>query len=350
MKMTLEKRNKILNIIKCVFLILLGCFILAVADALFIIPCNIVNGGIDSLSIIINHFVADKYGDITDIVIAVLQVVLWLIGLLFLGKKFSFYTLLGTFAFPAFYAILLRTNFIDLVQITAFYQKHTVGGELEFSVLLVSGLFGGLLLGSGLALTYLGDGSTGGMDVIAFLLAKYTKLPQDIGNLSLDTSMILLGFICLQRWELFFSGVLTAIVSAIIVRLIYVRSDNPVILDIISSTPKPIMAFVHDKLGHATTITKVFGGYSGEERTNIRAVVYGSEAKDVRAFVASVDKDAFITSTLTNNISGEGFEPLIVSPRSLRRILHRYGIKTKEDQSSKNEENKKSPQNKDEIK
>lgn len=350
--MTFEKKAKLYRYAKSGALVILGCFILSLADALFIVPCEIVNGGIDSLGVILNHFFSGKLGfDISDIVIAVVQSILWLLGLMLLGKKFSAYTLLGTLAFPAIYSIFLRMDLAGLLRITEFYARHRqADGSLEFSVLLVAGLFGGVLSGIGVALTYVGDGSSGGMDIVAFLIAKYTRIKQDVGGLILDTSMIVIGFACLQQWELAFSGIISAVVAAFAIRLIYVQSDNPVIMDIICEDPTKIMAFIHEKLGHATTLMEIEGGYTGEKKLCLRSVVYGSEAKDVRAFVSSVDSNAFITTAVASNISGEGFEPLAVSPRSLKRILHSYGIKTREEilKEKEIEKSKKAAQNTDE--
>lgn len=339
--MTLEQKAKFYHHTKNVGLVLLGCLILAIADALFIMPCDIVNGGIDSLGIIFNYFFSDKLGfNISDISIAVIQLILWLLGLFLLGKKFSLYTLLGTVAFPAFYSIFLRMDLAGLLRITDFYARHSSNGQMDFSVILVAGLFGGVLSGAGVALTYLGNGSTGGMDIVAFLIAKYTKIKQDMGGLFLDTTMILVGFACLQSWELALSGIISAIAAAFAIRVIYVQNDNPVIMDIISDDPEPIMNFIHGKLDHATTLFEIEGGYTGEKKKCLRSVVYGTEAKDVRAFVSTVDRNAFVTTSVASNISGEGFEPLSVSPRSLKRILHSYGIKTKEELKKENEKAK----------
>jgi len=334
-----SQKAKRCQLFKNICLILVGCFILAVADVLFIVPCNIVNGGLDSLAVILNYFFSDDLGfNISDIVIAVFQVALWFLGLALLGKRFSFYTLVGSFAFPALYSLLLRLDFAGAIGITAFYEAHMgADGNLDFSVLLAAALFGGGLTGVGVALTYLGDGSTGGSDVLSFLLAKYTSLKQDFGGLILDTTMIFIGFACLQSWSLFFAGVISAVVAAFAIRLVYVQNDNPVIMDIICKEPAPVMDFIHTKLGHATSLLEIEGGYTGLKKTMVRAIVYGSETKDVLAFVSSVDPDAFITSAKASNISGEGFEPLRVSPRSLKRLLHKYGIKTYDDNKRERE-------------
>ncbi len=330
--MSIKNKVRLYNIFKNVSLVLLGSFILALADALFIMPCSIVNGGIDSIGVIINFYFKDAIGfDLSDIVIASLQIILWLLGLLLLGKKFSFYTLLGTLAFPAFYSLLLRINLIDLIKLNDFYLSHTVDGKLDFLTLIIAGLIGGVLSGAGIAITYLGNGSTGGTDILAFLIAKYTRIKQDLGGLFLDTTMIIVGFVCLKNFELFFAGIISAIVSAYCIKKIYIQSDAPVVMDIICSDPETVSKFIHEKLDHATTLIQVEGGYSKKKRMSVRAIVYGSETTDVKAFVSSVDPNAFISVVPADNVSGEGFEPLRFSPRSLKRILHYYGIKTKDD-------------------
>lgn len=143
--------------------------------------------------------------------------------------------------------------------------------------------------------------------------------------------MIVVGFICLQSFELFFAGIISAIICAYVVKKIYGQSDAPVVMDIICSDPESVSKFIHEKLDHATTLIQVEGGYSKKKRMSVRAVVYGGETTYVKAFVSSVDPNAFISVVPADNVSGEGLEPLRFSPRSLRRIHYYYNIKTKED-------------------
>ena len=330
--MSIKNKARLYTIVRNVGLVLLGSFILALADALFIMPCSIINGGIDSIGVIVNFYLKDVVGfDLSDIVIASLQIILWIVGLLLLGKKFSFYTLLGTLAFPAFYSILLRINIIELIGLNKFYLSHTVDGNLDFLTLIIAGLIGGVLSGGGIALTFLGNGSTGGTDILSFLIAKYTSIKQDLSGLILDTSMIVIGFICLRNFELFFAGIISAVVTAYVVKKIYIQSDAPVVMDIICNDHDTVSNFIHEKLDHATTLIQVEGGYSKKKRMCVRAIVYGTETTDVKAFISSVDPNAFISVIPADNVSGEGFEALRFSPRSLKRILHYYGIKTKDD-------------------
>jgi uncharacterized membrane-anchored protein YitT (DUF2179 family) len=102
-------KSQVLTEIKNIVFVLLGCLLLAFADAAFLTPCNIVSGGVASVGIIVNYFVEPSIGvDITDFVIDGVQVVLWVVGLCTLGKKFSLNTLVASLAYPLFYTILYR--------------------------------------------------------------------------------------------------------------------------------------------------------------------------------------------------------------------------------------------------
>ena len=138
---------------KNIVFVAFGCFLLALADVLFIVPSDIINGGIDSLAIIINYYIGIYVEiDITDIAIAVSQIILWFIGLFLLGFKFSIHTLMGSLLFPLFYSILLRINIVNLIGFDEFYLNNILSdGNLSLSFLLISGIFGGLLSGAGVA-------------------------------------------------------------------------------------------------------------------------------------------------------------------------------------------------------
>jgi uncharacterized membrane-anchored protein YitT (DUF2179 family) len=330
--MTKEKQERFLSEIKDIVLVLLGCFILALADVIFIIPSNIVNGGVDSLGIILNYYLEPLWGfDVSDIFVAVSQIVLWLLGLFLLGKKFSFHTLLGSLAFPAFYSLLLRINFLDLIGFSQVYLNNTeADGSLNLAFLMLSAIFGGFLSGVGVALAYLGDGSTGGFDVISFIIAKYGTMKQDFSGFLMDSSLIILGLICMKNWELALVGIISAVVCAFAINAIYIRANSYLIADIISSKPEIIQKFIHEQLGHATTVMDALGGYSGEKKTLIRVVIYKKEEQELKNFIASVDASAFVSTMTAKAIHGDGFEPFELSNKDRKRILAKYGIATKE--------------------
>ena len=317
---------------KDIFLVLAGCFVLALADAIFIVPCNIVNGGVDSLGVILNHYLEPWLGmNITDIVIALSQALLWLVGCFALGKKFSLHTLLGSLAFPAFYSLLLRLNLADIVGMTAMYRRNAnADSSLSLAVLMLAGIFGGGLSGTGVALAYLGNGSTGGFDVVSFIIAKYSELKQDLSGLILDTTLIIFGIIAFQNWELGLAGVLSAFSCALAVQFVYVYTNSFIIVDIISKEGATVQRFIQDELGHGTTVVQTIGGFSKENRKMIRVVIYRIEMSELKSFIAAVDPKAFVSFTVAQTINGKGFEPFVLSARGRKRILKKYNIPNEE--------------------
>ncbi len=331
----MQNKNKdtIKNEIKNILLVALGCFILALADAIFIIPSNIVNGGVDSLSIIINYWLEPILGfNVTDITLIFFQLLFWVLGIIFLGKKFSGYTLLGTILFPLFYTLMLRLDLINLIGINSIYLKNTNSdGTLNLAVLMLAGLFGGALSGVGVSLTFLGNGSTGGTDVISFIIAKYSDIKQDISGFVLDGSLILLGIIVFRDWELGLVGVLSAFACALAVQYIFVYGNSFIIVDIISSKNDLILDFIHRELGHGSTLVNVIGGYSKEDRKLIRVLILKSEMNDLKNFIGTVDSKALVTFIQAKTINGGGFEPFMVSRQEKKKILRKYVSKQKVD-------------------
>lgn len=315
-------RNVVLTELKNIVFVLIGCLVLAFADAVFLTPCNIVSGGVVSVGIIVNYYVEAATGfDCTDIVVAIVQVALWSIGWFTLGKKFSLNTLLASFSYPVFYAILYRLNIGSLLHIEqALYPdpSHIGTGEL-----ILAGIFGGALAGAGVAISYLGNGSTGGFDIISFIIAKYSDMKQDVSGFIIDSSLIVIGMLCLQNILLSLVGIISALACAVAVQYIYVNADTFVIVDIISDKTDEIQEFIHKDMDHATTIFDTVGGYTGEKRKMIRVVIYQVETSELRTRIAMIDPRAFVSFTTAKTINGEGFEPLIVPRSNFKRSLHR---------------------------
>jgi uncharacterized membrane-anchored protein YitT (DUF2179 family) len=63
---------------------------------------------------------------------------------------------------------------------------------------LIAGIFGGALAGAGVAVAYLGNGSTGGFDIVSFIIAKYSEMKQDVSGFIIDASLIVIGMICMK--------------------------------------------------------------------------------------------------------------------------------------------------------
>lgn len=322
-------KKKYYHEIKNLFFVIVGCFLLAFADAVFLTPTKIVSGGVVSVGIIVNHFLSPiLHTDVNDIVVIATQAILWVIGLIAIGWKFSLRTLMASIAYPLFYTILFR---LDAGKAMGFDFLYVIeDGSFKTVYLLLAGLFGGALAGAGVAVAYLGNGSTGGFDIISFIIARYSNMKEDVSGLIIDTTLIVIGIATMRDMRNGLIGIIAAFACAAAVQYIYVNSDTFVIVDIISSENEKIQDYIHKELGHGTTVIDTVGGYSGEEKKLIRVVIYQIETTELRNYIAQIDPKAFVSFTQAKTINGEGFEPFAVSHKAgqhRRRLFARLAEK-----------------------
>jgi uncharacterized membrane-anchored protein YitT (DUF2179 family) len=318
-------KSKVLGEIKNILFVIVGCSILAFADAAFLTPGNIISGGVVSVGIICQYYYAQGtpwlFGltDINDVVVTVVQVILWIIGWFTLGKKFSLNTLVASISYPLIYALLFRFNVSGLLGLNALFEGPNAGT----AELMLVGIFGGALAGAGVAISYLGNGSTGGFDIISFIIAKYSEMKQDVSGFIIDASLIVIGMICMRDPIQGLIGILAALSCAVAVQYIYVNADTFVIVDILSDNYEEIQDYIHKDMDHATTVIDTIGGYTGEKRKMIRVVIYQVETAELRSKIAEIDPKAFVSFTQAKTINGEGFEPFIIPRKPTGRRLHR---------------------------
>jgi uncharacterized membrane-anchored protein YitT (DUF2179 family) len=221
--------------------------------------------------------------------------------------------LVASVTYPLFYALLFRFDVGGLLGISKLFDD---AGTAE---LMLAGIFGGALAGAGVAVSYLGNGSTGGFDVVSFIIAKYSEMKQDVSGFIIDASLILIGMICMRDILVGLIGILAALACAVAVQYIYVNSDTFVIVDIISDHYSEIQEYIHKDMNHGTTVINTVGGYSGEERKMIRVVIYQVETTELRNQIAEIDPKAFVSFTQAKTINGEGFEPFVIPRRKHKR-------------------------------
>ena len=314
-------REQIYTQTKNTLLIILGCLILAIASAVFIVPADLLTGGINSIAITIQYILKHYYDiefQLVDIVTFVLEAVLFLIGLFILGKKFSAHTLLASIVYPAFFALFYRTgilNFIPEALVNSFSEPYL--GKL------LCGVFGGVLVGAGVAITFLGGGSTGGVDIIVVIIAKYTPIKEGLGTGLFDYSLILIGVIV--RYEepsiipAGLIGLTSAFVAAFMIQILYVSENSFSLVEIISDKYEEIIDFIQNKLDRGCTIYFGEGGYTKEPKRIVKAALKKKEAEAVRNFMSEVDKKAFMIITGNITVNGEGFVPFVTPRVSLLR-------------------------------
>ena len=197
------------KVIKNLLLILIGAVLVAFGDSFFILPMNIISGGVASISMLIHKIPGFSVISLNTYVLIVTWAFFFL-GLIFLGLKYSLHTLIYTIFYPL--AVMLFTYIINNVVVDGIriFDITQLGKDIvisngtipfegnEDSVLLlayfVSGILGGLLTGSGIGLTLAGGGSSGGTDVINLLANKYLHIKVGLSSFIVDAVLIVAGF------------------------------------------------------------------------------------------------------------------------------------------------------------
>lgn len=214
--MTFNPHHQLKNILLSVA----GTLILAFGVALFIIPFDLVVGGVSGIAIILSHLFPVPFLT-TDLLITFITWGLFFLGLIFLGRDFALKTLISTIVYPLGISVFSRLTDPEVMNGMFSLSKSAYS---EIAILLAA-IFGGVLIGTGCALTFLGGGSTGGVDVLAFIICKKMhKIRSSTVIFIIDVSAILLGFIVFNDLVISLLGISSAFITATVIDTIFLRS------------------------------------------------------------------------------------------------------------------------------
>ncbi|MBQ8858581.1 MAG: YitT family protein [Clostridia bacterium] len=284
-------------------LTVLGTLVLAFGSAIFLLPFHLVTGGMTGLSIVLDALIPLPFLT-AERLLTFFTWGLFLLGALLLGKPFAAKTLISAIVYPV--GIALFSRFVDEDVLNGFFDLRGAGyGALS---ILLAALFGGVLVGAGCALTFLGGGSTGGTDIIAFLICRLlprAKSPNVI--FAVDAAIILSGVFVTRDLAVTLLGIISAFVASAVIDRIFLGGAGALIAEIVTEEHEPINRAVIEKLGRTTTILDVTGGYTGKGKKMISVCFAMREYADILAIVNRYDRRAFMTVHRAHEVSGEGW-------------------------------------------
>lgn len=289
-------------IIRNYALIILGAILLAIGTGVFLLPALINTGGLMGLGII-----GEKvFGFDPDLVVLVLTWGFFLISLLLLGWRFTIKSLVSSIVYPLVLILLMRLPLISTETARLF------GDGADTATKLIAGVFGGVFSGLGVALTFVGGGSTGGVDIIVVIVNKYLHISHSVMAFMIDGIIVLIGLFVLQDFVLSLIGIMSAFVFALTLEFVFVGKSHALTAFIISPTKSSeINEWIQTKTSRGATLIPVRGGYKGDEYTMISVTFDRSEYAKILDGVAKIDKKAFITIHQSKTVLGEGFNSLI---------------------------------------
>ncbi|MBW7474971.1 YitT family protein [Paenibacillus oenotherae] len=278
-----EPRPRVQAVIN-VILLLSGSLFIAVSFNVFLVPLGIASGGVSGVSILVNR--------LTGIQPAFIQwafnVPLFLLGLWLLGKRFALKTALGSFVLPLF--VLLTSHWPPLTENA-----------------LLAAIYGGMGVGAGLGLVFRGRGSTGGLDLAAQLLHRYTGIRLGLAVACFDGLVIAAAGVLISP-EVSLYALIGLFVTSKTIDFIQTGLALSKVAFIISCRPDDITQAVLHDLDRGLTSLDGHGGYTGQERRVLMVVVGQGEVSKLKQLVRSVDPGAFVIISDTAEVLGEGFK------------------------------------------
>ncbi|MGQ8335102.1 YitT family protein [Sunxiuqinia sp. A32] len=296
-----KEKNFSLKWFKEYSFITIGAFILAVGFVFFISPHKIVPGGVYGIAIVVHYLSKGLFSFWPDgipigLFGLILNIPLTIAGIKILGPRFGIKTVVG---------FVLTSVFMDLIT----YLRVDGEAPLVQDVLL-SCVFGGVLIGFGLGLIFKSRATSGGSDIIAMIIAKYTGL--QIGQLMIyvDSVIVLFGLAVFQDWQIpLYSWLVIYITGRAIDITIEGANYNKALL-IISDKHEEIKHKILVDLERGGTYLQGSGMFTGNEKQIIYTVVSRREVAILEQFISRIDPNAFITVMDTSEILGEGFQSL----------------------------------------
>jgi uncharacterized membrane-anchored protein YitT (DUF2179 family) len=282
-------------------LILLGSFILAVGFVFFISPHKIVPGGVFGIAIVV-HFLTKGVisfwpeGIPIGLFGLILNIPLTWIGIKILGPKFGVKTIIG---------FVLTSVFIDGIT-----MLREVGDAALVSDILLSCVFGGVLIGFGLGLIFKARATSGGSDIVASILAKYTRLPLGRLMIYVDSVIVLVALVSFKDWAIPLYSWVVIYISGRAIDITLDGADYNKALFIISKKHKEISDKILFDLDRGGTYLNGKGMFTDEDKQIIFTVASRREVAILEEFISHEDPEAFITIMDTKEILGEGFQSL----------------------------------------
>ncbi|MCD8171874.1 MAG: YitT family protein [Alistipes sp.] len=279
-------------------MVFIGSAILASAFVLFINPYRIVPGGVYGAGVVLHAlFPSIQVGTFG----LMIDIPLLLIAFRVFGGMFGAKTVFAALITP----VIMNT----LTAIIGEDPALMFDGRIDLSNdIIIACIFGGALVGTGVGLVVRTRATTGGTDIVAMLLTKYSKLNFSRSILVVDSLVVVFGIIVLGDWKLPLYSLVTVFVMSRTIDFVIDGASYDKLLFIISDWHDQLRSFILDEMGRGATYIKSSGMYTGNEKEMVFLVVSRREVTSVQNKIREIDKDAFVVVVDAYETFGDGFK------------------------------------------
>ena len=261
--------------IKTILGVLVGNLVLSV-------PNGIIMGGATGIGLTISHYFPVNL----SLIILAINAVLFVLGAVFLGKKFALTTIISSFIYPIFLSMVQSIPGIDKVT--------------ENNAMLAA-LYGGVLLGIGIGLVVRVGASTGGTDILALVLHKWFHVPVAVFLYIVDFSVLGLQMLFSDSEQILY-GILNLFLSTVVLNRVMLLGKSQ-----ISDKYREIRQKVLTDIDAGVTMVDIETGYGEQKQQGVLCVIHSRKLYSVKEAIQEIDPKAFITITQINEVRGRGF-------------------------------------------
>ena len=275
-------KNKIIHLLS----IVIGNVLISFALSTLLLENNIIAGGVSGIGIVMNHYLNMPI----SLVVGIINISLFVVGFLFLGKEFAMTTLLSTFLFPL---LLELFNSNDIFH-------HYLNDPLLACVIA------GCLIGVGIGLVIRSNASTGGIDIVALLVNKYFNVPVHIVLNGMDLVILLLQFTFSDTTHVIY-GIVTVIITSFMLNKTLTSGTSLIQLTVMSDCYNEIReAILHDHDAGVTLLSSE-KGYTKEKSKILLSVIPYRKLPSIKLKINTIDPQAFIIVSHIDEVGGNGF-------------------------------------------
>ncbi|MEH7419357.1 hypothetical protein COJ85_12785 [Bacillus sp. AFS076308] len=265
-----QKKLSKTNVLKRVIAIFIGAVLMATGLEIFLVPNNVIDGGVTGISIMLSHISGLPLG----LFIFILNLPFFYLGYKQIGK---------TFAISSVFGIIVLSIFTSL-----FYPIPAFTDDI-----LLATIFGGIILGVGVGLVIRYGGALDGTEILAILINK--KVPFSVGEIIMFFNLFILGAAgFVFTWDRAMYSILAYIIAFKTIDVVVLGLEQSKSAWIFSNKNKEIGDAILARLGRGVTYMNGEGAYSGDDTKVIFCVITRLEEAELKNIVDEIDTTAFL--------------------------------------------------------
>ncbi len=282
-KIIRSKKQIVFKEFKRFLALIIGAFLVSVGLEIFLVPNDVIDGGIIGVSLILKELTPIPYG----IYLILLNIPFLIVGYKQIGKTFAISTLVGVAVLSLFVTLL-----------------HPV--QVITADVFLASIFGGIVLGIGVGIIIRNGGSLDGTEIVAILANK--RFGFSVGEIVMFFNIFILGSAgFVYGWENAMYSLIAYFIAFKTIDIVIEGLDESKSVTIISDNPDEIASAIMARLGRGVTHIYGKGGYTGEDKELLYCIVTRLEVAKLKSIVSEFDPQAFVAIEHVHDVMGGRF-------------------------------------------